>query len=1089
MLYNRIYPLLLLCTWLTTSTIVGKAVPDEAMNIGVSIGDISGFPGDTVCVPITVSNFENVCSYTLYFDFDTTQLRFISAHPLFLGEDEFIANQVTFGDISFLQFVSNPLSNPVPPGLSLADNDTLLCLNMLILPNAMGSTSIDFFSAPGIAIPEIAQYQGVNCLGNSPFDTDFTPGSISVLSCSNDPFPQLTVSSDTITCGQPTTALMVSNADPGTDLAWTGPMGYAANGDSVTTSVPGDYRLMVQNGACRDTFELTVESDSLVPEISSIMGTDLNCTQLSSTLNVTSSDPAVDFTWTNADGDTLATVAQTNVSVIGTYTATVRAMDNGCSSSASVTISDISEIPDLDLLPPPAIDCGGQSVSISTNIPGFDNDSLTINWTTLSGGPVGNTPMIMVSTPGQYIAELTNNRNNCVFRDTATVATDTISPSITQLTLPDTITCTDATVDLTSVFSPPTAGHTDGWTIGGNNLSDPSAVSEGGTYVYRQFNPTNNCSTSLSIQVTVDTLVPTIDTITASDFICNTPSGLVNVVTSGGPYQYQWVDLSGTEVAQTQSFLPPAAGPYSVDVTDPSNGCLNEASIVVNSTTNPVSGTLTSSGSLSCRQNEDTLQFTPLGIDVSDLLYRWQTPLGDPLGTTNQVITDQEGLHQLIIENTLDGCRDTLSIMVNGDFRSPDFTVTQPTPIDCEITSSELVANIPGFDDDSLRIEWRNMGGTVLSTMPNLVVTEGNNYVAVVRNTVNGCGARDTVEVQNNLDTPNAEIGLLMPFDCNLQVAEVNVANPVTDVSYEWSFVGNEGTVRPDGLSALVEGAGQVILRARNSTNGCSDESQLTFSEGTGLTLGAVNINSTACDPTSTYFLIINEVSGGSGNYTLNIDGFDFSLGDIVPLSGPGNYLLQVEDDGGCSLTETIEVTPTVVPEVEIQLNNPNPSFGDSVVATAVINDGTAVTINWLIDRLLVCEDCSSFSFQATNTLNLSVEVITDDGCRAQDNTVIFISKREDIFLPNVFSPNFDGVNDRYQIFPGDNIANIEQMSVYDRWGNQVFLADNAAAVSLGWDGSFRGEPMPQGSYLMFAQVTYADGRQETVSQSVQLLR
>lgn len=66
------------------------------------------------------------------------------------------------------------------------------------------------------------------------------------------------------------------------------------------------------------------------------------------------------------------------------------------------------------------------------------------------------------------------------------------------------------------------------------------------------------------------------------------------------------------------------------------------------------------------------------------------------------------------------------------------------------------------------------------------------------------------------------------------------------------------------------------------------------------------------------------------------------------------------------------------------------------------------------------------------------------------------------VFMPNVFSPNNDGLNDRF--FPqGPCALENYEMLIFDRWGNQVYQSNNP---SEGWNGKIRGDVAPQGTYV-----------------------
>lgn len=73
-----------------------------------------------------------------------------------------------------------------------------------------------------------------------------------------------------------------------------------------------------------------------------------------------------------------------------------------------------------------------------------------------------------------------------------------------------------------------------------------------------------------------------------------------------------------------------------------------------------------------------------------------------------------------------------------------------------------------------------------------------------------------------------------------------------------------------------------------------------------------------------------------------------------------------------------------------------------------------------------------------------------------------------ELFIPNAFSPNGDGINDTLDLF-GEMINTVEnfQFLVFDRWGNQVFLSTSPLET---WDGTYKNEFLPTGIYIWFLE-------------------
>ena len=96
----------------------------------------------------------------------------------------------------------------------------------------------------------------------------------------------------------------------------------------------------------------------------------------------------------------------------------------------------------------------------------------------------------------------------------------------------------------------------------------------------------------------------------------------------------------------------------------------------------------------------------------------------------------------------------------------------------------------------------------------------------------------------------------------------------------------------------------------------------------------------------------------------------------------------------------------------------------------------------------------------------------------------IAVMKDPNIFHPTAFTPNGDNLNDIFTVF-GQYVVGF-QMQIFNRWGELLFTTDD---IQGGWDGTFRGLDMPEGTYTFIAHITDRAGRTFKRSGSVLLLR
>ncbi len=106
----------------------------------------------------------------------------------------------------------------------------------------------------------------------------------------------------------------------------------------------------------------------------------------------------------------------------------------------------------------------------------------------------------------------------------------------------------------------------------------------------------------------------------------------------------------------------------------------------------------------------------------------------------------------------------------------------------------------------------------------------------------------------------------------------------------------------------------------------------------------------------------------------------------------------------------------------------------------------------------------STFSVQEEGTF--WVEVVDEYGCIGSDTVNLKEICPTKIYVPNAFSPNFDGTNDYFGIY-GFYIIKMN-LTVFDRWGGLVFETSNPDDQ---WDGSFKGEPVSVGVYTWQLEV------------------
>jgi len=185
-------------------------------------------------------------------------------------------------------------------------------------------------------------------------------------------------------------------------------------------------------------------------------------------------------------------------------------------------------------------------------------------------------------------------------------------------------------------------------------------------------------------------------------------------------------------------------------------------------------------------------------------------------------------------------------------------------------------------------------------------------------------------------------------------------------------------------------------------------------------------------------------------------------------------------------IPEPPAVTLTVTPQVTLTL-------GDSYQLSALTNipPNELASIVWSPALGLSCDDCFRPVVSALQNTLYTVTVTNLNGCSALAGVQILVEKPE-LFIPNMFSPNFDGINDRFTIYsaPGA-LREIRQMRIFSRWGEHIFEASSIQPNDelAGWDGTYRGKIVDVGVYVWMAEIVWADGSVEWIKGDVTAVR
>lgn len=195
----------------------------------------------------------------------------------------------------------------------------------------------------------------------------------------------------------------------------------------------------------------------------------------------------------------------------------------------------------------------------------------------------------------------------------------------------------------------------------------------------------------------------------------------------------------------------------------------------------------------------------------------------------------------------------------------------------------------------------------------------------------------------------------------------------------------------------------------------------------------------------------------------------------------PGQYVYIVESPAGCTADSALLRVQVAYPP---ELGPDTLLCRDSVLTLAVQPPGVYLTWTWNTGANRPDIEVSDAGRYAVRVTSITGNCVFEDSIQVE----MITCSECPVYVPNVFSPNDDGRNDLFQTFSGCLFLDYS-LAVFDRWGNQVFRAENP---ETGWDGRYRGKELPPGVFvwvLEFEAELFGKGTRRSQWGNVTLIR
>ncbi|MFZ4543659.1 MAG: gliding motility-associated C-terminal domain-containing protein [Saprospiraceae bacterium] len=252
------------------------------------------------------------------------------------------------------------------------------------------------------------------------------------------------------------------------------------------------------------------------------------------------------------------------------------------------------------------------------------------------------------------------------------------------------------------------------------------------------------------------------------------------------------------------------------------------------------------------------------------------------------------------------------------------------------------------------------------------------------------------------------------------------------------------------------------------------------------------DFKSPPCDGEEKGSIVINSTSGGTPPFSYTINGITANEKQVNNLD-PGQYSIKVKDSNGCTSEKKI----TIEKRDNWQLNLLRDSvleWGEDIRLLAIlsIENDKISQIKWLKNGEVFDTSLVLSQIERPNT-STAYEILVFDknGCKRSARVFLQVKFDPKIYAPNIFSPNDDGINDRFRLYPNKYIKSIHRLDIYDRWGEWIFNQGymDPSDPLMGWDGNFRDQPMNNAVFVWVAEVEFVNGEKVVLKGDVLLLR
>ncbi|MES2431460.1 MAG: sugar-binding protein [Bacteroidota bacterium] len=608
-----------------------------------------------------------------------------------------------------------------------------------------------------------------------------------------------------------------------------------------------------------------------------------------------------------------------------------------------------------------------------------------------------------------------------------------------------TCTTTTGTIEVTSIAAGSSYSFDNGINFQSSAISN--ALPGNITYQVKVKNTAGCISPASSVALNAQPSTPLAPTVSKTDPTCTTPTGTIEVTSTAAGSTYSFDNGINFQTSAISSPLTGGAT-YQVKVKNIS-GCISPAtSVTLGVQPAPPSPPIAMPTQPICTTFTGTIEVTSAAAGLTysfDNGSNFQSSsISNPLpgGATYQVKVKTDA-----------GCLSSatpVTLVLLPIPSAPSVKVNQPT---CTITTGtiEVTSVATGLTysfDNGINFQSANISN---------LLTAGNTYQVIVKNNSGCLSAPTSATINPQPLTPTAPATSVEEPNCTTSTGKITVTSIETGATYSFD---NGVSFQSSAISSPLTAGVSYQVKIKSSA-GCISPAMTASISNAPASVNAPSTTSVVYCQNETAVSLATSASGTNLKwYTNPVGGIGSTTAPTPATTAPltTSYFVS-QSDGVCESPRailTVMVTKSPVayaggPEVRFIEGDPVRLKGNA--------SGDNITIKWSPDIAISSTSIVQPVVKPTTTIRYYMTVTTEGGCAAYDTVDVILVER--VFIPNIFSPNGDGIYDKWIIDKIDQYPTAH-VKIFNRYGQ--LLSESVGAIKP-WDGTYQGKPVPVGAY------------------------